>query len=40
MKLTELVTISKSLGINIEYKENGKLKKKTKENLIEEILKK
>ena len=40
MKLTELVTISKSLGINVEYKENNKIKRKTKENLIEEILKK
>jgi hypothetical protein len=40
MKLTELVTISKSLGITTEYKENNKLKKKTKDNLIEEILQK
>jgi hypothetical protein len=40
MKLNELVTISKSLNIKIEYEENNKIKKKTKDTLIEEILKK
>jgi hypothetical protein len=40
MKLNELVTISKSLDIKIEYEENKKIKKKTKDTLIEEILKK
>lgn len=40
MKLTELITISKSMDIIIEYEENNKTKKKTKDMLIEEILKK
>ena len=38
MKLNELVIISKSLNIAVEYEQNNKIKKKTKDTLIEEIL--
>ena len=40
MKLNELVIISKSLNITVEYEQNNKIKKKTKDTLIEEILQK
>ena len=40
MKLNELVIISKSLNIAVEYDQNNKIKKKTKDTLIEEILQK
>ncbi len=40
MKLPEISIIAKSLNINLEYKENNKNKKKTKDNLIKEILEK
>jgi len=40
MKVNEIVLIAKSLNISIECKKDGKLKKKTKVELIEEIVKK
>ncbi len=40
MKLLEIMTISKSMGIILEYEEKNKTKKKTKDKLIEEILQK
>lgn len=40
MKVDELRTKARSMNISISYKENGKIKNKTKKQLIEEITKK